>query len=229
MRVLAVEDQAPFHRSIVPGLVDAGFVVDLAGTVADGAHLLALNRYDLVLLSLKTLVGEGLDLLRKIRRGNCDIPVIVLSPANSVADRVKGLTEGADDYLGEPVHLAELVARMRVVLRRPASGLAGELHCDGLIFNTMNASARIGKRQLIVPRREKAILESLMRANGRVVTRAALESSAYGLDEEHGSNVLEANVSRLRRRIKALGGDVGIQVVRGVGYRLASTTCPVCP
>lgn len=229
MRVLAVEDRICCNRFIVPHLTDVGFAVDLAHTVADGEHLFSINRYDLILLNLKAPAGDGLDFLRKVRRVNCNIPIIVLSPAHAVVDRVKGLTEGADDYLVEPVHLDELVARMRAVLRRPASALASELHCNGLIFNPLNASARVGKRQLVVPRREKAILEALMRANGRVVTRPALESSAYALDEEHDSNVLEANVSRLRRRIKALGGNVDIKVVRGVGYRLESNACATCP
>jgi len=223
VRLLAIEDEPRLGELIVSNLTREGFAVDLATTIEDGKDYVATNAYDLILLDLRLPDGNGLDFLRAFRRKGSNIPIIILSAADTVDDRVKGLTEGADDYIVKPFALPELVARIRVALRRPGAALGVELRFDGIVFNTLNSSVSIGGEILIVPRRELAILESLMRANGRVVTKPALEASAYALDDDRQSNVLESHISRLRKRLEAAGAQVDIRVVRGVGYRLERT------
>ena len=223
MRILAIEDHSRFAPDVLAALSREGFAVDLAHDLADGEHLLSMTGYDLALLDFRAPAGEALAFLERTRRIYPSLPMIMLSPAAAVRDRVTGLTAGADDYLVKPFATEELVARMRAALRRPAHALGRELHFDGLVFNTLDSSVQVDSRPLTIPRRELAILESLMRANGRVVSKPALEASAYGLEDSCDSNVLQANVSRLRRRIRDAGADVDIKVVRGVGYRLDST------
>ena len=223
MRVLAIADELTFDPQVLTGLAREGFAVDLAPDLADGDHMCTSTHYDLMILDIKHPRGAGLEFLKKVRNGRSDIPIIVLSPAATVVDRIAGLTAGADDYLTKPFDLAELIARMRATLRRPGRALGRELRFDGLVFNTLNATVEVDSRPLAVPRRELAILESLMRANGRVVTKPALEATAYAQEDSRDSNVLEANVSRLRRRMKEAGADIDIKVVRGVGYRLDCT------
>lgn len=220
MRILAIEDHSRFAPAVLTALSREGFAVDLARDLADGEHLLSMTGYDLVLLDFMAPAGEALAFLERTRRIHPGLPMIMLSPAAAVRDRVKGLTSGADDYLIKPFAVEELIARMRAALRRPAYALGRELRFDGLVFNTLDSSVQVGSCPLTVPRRELAILESLMRANGRVVSKHALEASAYAMEDNCGSNVLESSVSRLRRRFRQAGADVDIKVVRGVGYRL---------
>lgn len=220
MRLLAVEDEPRLGENIVSNLTREGFAVDLAPTIADAEDYVSTNSYDLILLDLWLPDGSGLDYLRKLRRNRIAIPIIILSAADTVDDRVLGLTEGADDYIVKPFALPELVARIRVALRRPGAALGLELRIGNVTFNTATSSVSVDDHPLVVPRRELSILESLMRASGRVVTKHALEASAYALEDDRQSNVLESHVSRLRRRLEAADARVDIRVVRGVGYRL---------
>jgi DNA-binding response OmpR family regulator len=225
VRLLAIEDEPRLGELIQSTLTREGFAVDLAATIADARLLFATNAYDLILLDLRLPDGNGLDLLRAVRRRGSAVPIIILSAADTVDDRVRGLNEGADDYLVKPFALPELVARIRVALRRPGAALGIELKLDGVVFNTVNSSVTVDGDPLVVPRRELAILESLMRANGRVVTKTSLEDAAYAMGDERQSNVIESQVSRLRHRLEAAGADVDVRVVRGVGYRLESKVC----
>jgi len=220
MRILAIEDEPILGHTLSCMLTREGFAVDLAETIADGWHFVATTHYDLILLDLRLPDGNGLDFLRIFRRGHKSTPVIILSAADTVDDRVKGLTQGADDYMVKPFALTELVARIRVALRRPGTALGVALEYAGIVFNTLDLSVEINGRNVVVPRRELTILEALMRANGRVVTKDALEAAVYSFDDDHQSNVLESHVSRLRRHLGAAGSSVEIRVVRGVGYRL---------
>jgi DNA-binding response OmpR family regulator len=146
--------------------------------------------------------------------------VIALTARDTIADRVAGLNQGADDYLVKPFALDELVARIHAVVRR-MSGAKGVLQRLGnLSFNPATQDVSVGDRSLTVPRRELATLEVLMRAGGRVVTRDRLIDELYGHGEEPASNAVDSHISRLRKRLSEAGSDVSIQVIRGVGYAM---------
>ena len=220
MRLLAVEDDLELGRLLVANLGRAGFAVDLAALFEDACALLLTCAYDLILLDLRLPDGSGLDLLRRLRAERNGTPVIVLSAADTLEDRLAGLRAGADDYIVKPFAEEELVARIGAVLRRPGNMLSLALTLGNVAFNCATREVAIAGRAIALARRELASLEVLMRANGRVVTREALEEAIYALDDERQSNVLESNISRLRRRLQGEGANIGIRVIRGVGYRI---------
>jgi DNA-binding response OmpR family regulator len=223
MRLLAIEDEPDLGHLLVANLGRAGFAVDLAGSLGDARALLRTCQYDLILLDLRLSDGSGLDLLRRLRAGRTETPVIILSAADAVEDRIGGLHEGADDYLVKPFAVEELVARIRAVLRRQGGGLSIAFSIGNVGFKPVSREVEIDGRPVTLPRRELALLEAMMRANGRVVTRDALDGGIYALEDDRQSNVLESTISRLRRRLEAEGANIGIRVVRGVGYRLEAS------
>ncbi len=229
MRLLVVEDEPELGRLLLANLARLGLSADLATDVATAADFVSAGGYDLVLLDQRLPDGNGLDLLRRLRAKRNETPVIVVSAADAVQDRVAGLHGGADDYIVKPFALDELVARIRAVLRRPGRALGVELALGNVRFNCVSCAVEIDARPVLLPRRELAALEALMRADGRVITRETLEDAIYAMNEERQSNVLESSVSRLRRRLAGEGATIEIRVVRGVGYRLVATTAAAAP
>lgn len=220
MRLLAIEDEPELGALLVANLGRQGLAVDLAATLEDGLALVATCGYDLILLDLRLPDGNGLDLLRRLRATRVEIPVIVLSAADSVEDRVAGLCGGADDYVVKPFAIEELTARIGAVLRRPGRTLGLTLQSGNVGFNSVSREVVIDGRGIALPRRELATLEALMRADGRVVTREMLEDTVYALEDDRQSNVLESTISRLRRRLETEQASISIRAVRGVGYRI---------
>jgi DNA-binding response OmpR family regulator len=144
--------------------------------------------------------------------------VIAVTARDTVADRVSGLNEGADDYIVKPFALDELVARIHAVIRRMSGANAVVLRLGNVSLNPGTQEVAVGEASLQVPRRELATLEVLLRAAGRVVTRDRLTDELYGHGEEPASNAVDSHISRLRKRLGEAGSDVTIQVIRGVGY-----------
>lgn len=223
MRLLLVEDEADLARLTAKHLERQGHVVDRVGCVGDALAAVDTTAYDLLLLDLRLPDGDGLTVLRHVRNRHLATPVIALTAKDAVEDRVHGLDAGADDYLTKPFALAELLARVNAVLRRPGAALGQVLRCATLEFDTASRAVAVAGRPLVVPRRELQVLETLMRRVGRVVTRDALETAMYSGDDDIESNATEATVSRLRRRLGEAGAMVGIHTVRGVGWMLKET------
>lgn len=216
MRLLLVEDDSLLGDGIRAGLRLAGHTVDW---VKDGiAAQLALEaeEYSLVVLDLGLPRLSGLELLRWLRQSGKTLPVLILTARDTVADRVKGLDGGADDYLVKPFDLDELTARIRSLLRR-SSGRASPLLAHGEI--TLDPAAhRVTRRDQTVELspREFAILQQLMENTGRALSREQLEQSLYGWNEEVESNAIEVHIHHLRKKL----GTELIRTVRGVGYMI---------
>ena len=223
MRVLAIEDESNFAELLRLNLARRGFATDTAGTVSEAEACMAVANYDIVLLDRRLPDGDGLKLLRDLRAAESGVGVIVITARDAVQDRIEGLNCGADDYIVKPFAIDELVARMGAVLRRPGGALGLELRIADIALNTATREIRVGGAPLILPRRELSILELLMRAPGRVVTRDKLMEHLYGFEDDPNSNAIDANVSRLRRRLKEAGSGIGIRVVRGIGYMIGGT------
>lgn len=219
MRVLLVEDHPPLAEAVCDALRRAGFAVDHAGTAADAREMAALADYGLILLDLGLPDGDGTTLLPVLRDGG-RVPVIVLTARDQLADRIAGLDGGADDYVVKPVEMPELVARCRAILRRPGDRSGSTLTLGPLALDTLARSVSLHDAPLILGRRETGVLEQLMRAPGRVVSRQMLEEAIYGFDDEVGPNALEAAVSRLRRALEAADCPVPVVTIRGVGWML---------
>lgn len=219
MRALLVEDEAEMVGLLSRDLARQGFAVDAVGRHDEAEAALAIGRYALVLLDRRLADGEGLSLLRSIRARQPGAAVIVVSALGTTAERVGGLDAGADDYLAKPFDGDELRARIAAALRR-VRGDAGAppLRCGRITFDREQRSFAVDEAPLPLRRREAALLEALIRRAGRVVQRETLVAEVYGFEEEPSSNTLDAHLSRLRRRLDALGSGVRIHPVRGVGY-----------
>ncbi len=221
MRVLLVEDHRAMRDLIANHFRSRGFVVDAVERGDEALAAAAVAGYDAVILDLGLPDMDGMEVLRHLRgdRG-ANPPALILTARDSIKDRVVGLDAGADDYILKPFDLAELEARLRAVLRRPGARREAVYNYGDLTFDPASQTAAVADASLDLTRREASVLEELIRAAGRIVVKDALEDRLYGFDDDVSGNALEASVSRLRRKLAAAGSTVGIEVTRGIGYRL---------
>jgi len=224
MRLLVIEDETRTAELVKAGLARAGFTVDVVGLCGDARAALAVTSYDAAVVDLGLPDGDGLELLRELRTQGNQTPVLVLTARDAIEDRVCGLDTGADDYLVKPFAMTELVARTKALLRRPGGALGLTLKAGNISFDTVERDVKIEGVSLILPRRESAILEHLMRRLGRVLPKEIFEEKLYGLDDEHGSNTIPVHVHHLRRKLQDAGASAEIHTVRGVGYLLTETS-----
>lgn len=220
MRILLVEDETEFADTVRSALEREKYVIDHADRLALAREASRMNSYDLVLLDRTLPDGDGLSLLPLLRAGNPGLPVIMLTARGEVTDRVAGLDEGADDYLVKPFALEELFARIRAVRRRPAELGPEEIHVGALVFDVANDEASVAGVRLDLARRELRVLATLVKRRGRTVLRESLEQAVYGFDDAIQSNTLDSHISRLRRKLAAVGAGIEIHAIKGVGYLL---------
>ena len=221
MRILLVEDEPELGATLASRLKNEGFVVDLAASLGEAIEAVLGAEYRLVLLDRRLPDGDGLALLPVLRTRPSPPPAIVLTALDDIPDRVAGLDAGAEDYLIKPFAYDELLARVRVLLRRSSAGSPPPSVVVGrLEYDLATREARVEGLPMSLPRRELAILDALARRAGRVVMREHLESQVYGYDDEISSNALEAHISRLRKRLAEAGARVVLHGVRGIGYML---------
>ena len=223
MRLLVVEDNPELSGLLSQGLAAAGFAVDVVGA-AEPAHLaIETRRYAAVVLDLGLPDGDGLGLLRELRARRDSTPVLVITARGGLDDRLTGLRAGADDYLLKPFAMEELAERLRALLRRPGDILGQVLQVGDLALDTQARQLFVRGEPLRFSGRELILLELLMRRSGRVLLKQHAEGHLYGLGAEVGSNAVEVQVHRLRRRLEPLKARATIHTVRGVGYLLAET------
>jgi two-component system OmpR family response regulator len=221
MHLLLVEDDPALGEVVRRGLQAAGYTVRWERT-GEGAFDQALaGVHDVVVLDVMLPDWNGLDLLRDLRREGLRAPVLCLTARGGVDDRVGGLDAGADDYLTKPFAFAELLARLRALLRRSASDRgAPALSAGNLRLDTIAHQVLVASRDLAVPPREFDLLEYLLRNAGTVLSRDQIVERVWGPGVEPKGNVADATVSRLRRRLVGAGWDGAIVAVPGLGYRL---------
>ena len=221
MRLLVIEDEDRLSGILRSKFGEIGFAVDLAA--ADASAALELLNYDAAVLDLGLPDGDGIAVLTTARAKRMALPILILTARDAVEDRVAGLNAGADDYLTKPFAMAELVARIKALLRRPGGVLGMTLEAGNARLDTIGRELSIGGNPVRLSRRELAILEQLMRRFGRIVPKAVLEEKLYGIDEEPDSNPIPVHVHHLRRQLEAAGASLAIHTVRGVGYILTDT------
>ena len=220
MKLLLVEDDPDLATTMRRLLERQNHVVDHADSLRLAKVAIVENEYSIVLLDRRLPDGEGTDLIEYARGKGLPLRFLILSALGDLDQRVEGLDLGADDYMVKPFEPDELLARLRAAERRPLPASARILELGNLRLNCETRNFRVSGETVVLPRREMMILESLLQAAGRVVTRDRLESAAYGYDEEVQSNTLESHISRLRKNLTGRKAGVAIRTIRGVGYML---------
>ena len=221
MKILIVEDEVKTGEYLRQGLGEAGFVVDLAHDGTDGLHQALQGEYDLIVLDVMLPGRNGWQVLESLRTRNLHMPVLFLTARDQVEDRVKGLELGADDYLVKPFSFAELLARVRTILRRGRSGVeATTLRVDDLELDLLRRRVSRAGRRIELTAKEFALLELLMRRHGEVLPRSLIASQVWDMNFDSDTNVIEVAMRRLRLKVDEGREPKLIQTVRGMGYVL---------
>jgi len=221
VKILIVEDEPKTGAYLRQGLTEAGFAVDLAATGPDGLHQASQTDYDLVVLDVMLPGLDGWQVLREMRGRALQMPVLFLTARDQVEDRVKGLELGADDYLVKPFSFAELLARVRTILRRGRNdGTTTVLRVADLELDLLRRRASRAGKRIDLTAKEFALLEMLMRRHGEVLPRSLIASQVWDMNFDSDTNVIEVAVRRLRLKIDEDQDVKLIQTVRGMGYVL---------
>lgn len=214
MRVLIIEDDPGIADGLAATLKRNGYAVDTASTLSQATAAIAVESFDLILLDLGLPDGDGLDGLRLIRQQGRQTPVLIMSARDALPAKVQGLDEGADDYLVKPFQPEELLARMRVALRRSEGRALPGLTHGSLEIDLAARTVKRAGQAIALRTKEFELLMALVRLAGQVITRQRLEEALYSFDEPLESNALDVHIHHLRRK---LGEDL-VKTVRGVGY-----------
>jgi len=222
MRILLAEDDRKAARVLKKGLEEEGFVVDVAPSGDEGDYLAAINEYDLIVLDWLLPGKEGIMLCRDLRARGLATPILMLTAKDALADRITGLNTGADDYLTKPFAFAELLARIRALLRRGGTSRPPLLTVGDLALDPVSHRVTRGGEPVHLTTKEYAVLEFLMHHAGEVVTRTQLGEHVWEAEHDNLTNLVDVHVSHLRRKIDQNAASPLLHTVRGRGYRLSA-------
>ncbi|MGH3133624.1 MAG: response regulator transcription factor [Gaiellaceae bacterium] len=220
MRVLVAEDELKMASLLQRGLVEEGYAADVARTGDDALWMAQAAEYDAIVLDLMLPGLDGFEVCRRVRESGVWAPVLMLTARDAVEDRVAGLDAGADDYLSKPFSFAELLARLRALVRRGAAERPTVLEVDDLRLDPATRQAWRGQVEVHLSAKEFALLETFMRRPGQVLSRYHLLEHAWDYAYENRSNVVDVYVRYLREKIDRPFDRDSLETVRGVGYRL---------
>ncbi|MFU0506308.1 response regulator [Pseudaminobacter sp. NGMCC 1.201702] len=216
MRILVVEDDTILRDGLKVGLSIAGFSADVVETCEEAHAVLQNHSFDALILDLMLPDGSGLDVLRFLRDRHDGTPVLLLTARDNVSDRIVGLDNGADDYVGKPFDLDEVTARLRALVRRSSGRVRSFLEWRDLRLDPSSQAVERSGELVRLSRREFSILHALMVHPGQILSKSQIEDKLYGWQEEVESNAVEVHIHHLRAKL----GAAMIQTVRGIGYRL---------
>ncbi len=218
--MLVVEDERKVADLVRNGLAEQGFAIEVCHDGNRAWELASTKTYEALVLDIMVPGRDGLSLLRKLRESGNNVPVILLTARGDVGERIEGLNLGADDYVGKPFFIGELVARLRAVLRRRTGADLTVLSLADLTVNVAAREVRRGDVRIELTPRELALLECLLRAQGQVVTRVEIAQRVWGHQFDPGTNYVDVAIQRLRRKLDDPFPRKLVQTVRGAGYAL---------
>lgn len=221
MRALVIEDEDTLREQIIERLQSEGFAIDAAGDGEEGLYLAKEMPVDVAVIDLGLPGIDGMEIIRKVRDAGHLYPILILTARDRWEDRVAGLEAGADDYLGKPFHLEELLARLRALLRRVGGWAHPVLDFDGLRIETREQQVTVAEQPVSLTAFEYRVLEYLAIHAGEVISKPVLLDHLYEEDTERDTNVLEVFVRRLRRKLDPESTLNPIETLRGRGYRFA--------
>jgi two-component system, OmpR family, copper resistance phosphate regulon response regulator CusR len=224
MRILLVEDEEKVSRFIVRGLAAEGFAVDGAGDGAAGLELATTYDYDLIVLDLMLPGLSGTEVLRRIRANNHRVPILMLTARDAVADKVEHLEAGADDYLTKPFAFAELMARVKALLRRGSVERPSVLRVADLDLDRLSQQVKRASRRIELTAKEYSLLEYLMANAGRVLSRTMIIDHVWDQSFDGATNIVDVYVRHLRSKVDDGHDKKLIRTVRGVGYKISDET-----
>lgn len=222
MRVLVVEDEPKMAHLLRRGLVEEGYAVDVAADGPDGYGAATSRPYDAIVLDVMVPGYSGFEVCRRLRGQDVWVPVLMLTARGSIGDRVRGLDEGADDYLTKPFHLDELLARLRALIRRGPTPRPIVLTVGDLRVDTVARRCWRGDTEITLTAKEYALLEMFVAQPGAVLTRDVLTEHCWDFAYESRSNVVDVHIRGLRDKIDRPFGVLSLETVRGAGYRIRS-------
>ncbi len=220
MRILVVEDEVAIAAFLQQGLTEAGYAVDLAVDGAEVLHWVAVASYDLIVLDLMLPVIDGLEVCAELRRHGIATPVLMLTARDAVEDRVTGLDSGADDYLVKPFAFAELLARIRALLRREPAIKGPLLQVSDLTLDTITREVQRAGQPIRLTNKEYSLLEFLMRHPNQTLTRTMIAEAVWNYTFDNLTNLIDVHLFSLRRKLDDEHTTKLLHTIRGVGYRL---------
>ena len=218
MRILIVEDEKKVAAFIKKGLEEETYAVDIATDGEEGFHLGEQNQYDLIILDLMLPKINGLDILSGLRSQKIGTPILLLTAKDSVEDKVEGLNQGADDYLTKPFAFSELLARIRVLLRRGKAESKTTLEIADLTLNLVSHKVSRGSEEIELTGKEYSLLEYFMRNQEKVLTRTMIAEHVWDYNFDTFTNVIDVYVNHLRKKIDKHFSNKLLHTLRGVGY-----------
>lgn len=219
MRAIVIEDDIDIQRQIVDRLKSEGFAVDSTDTGDEGLYLIQEYPADVAIVDLGLPKMSGLEVIRKIRQQAIDIPILILTARGRWQDKVEGLDAGADDYLVKPFHHEEMMARVRVLIRRAAGWSDSRILCAPVSLDTVTQRTYVDERELDLTAYEYKVLEYLMLHAGEVISKTVLTEHLYDDEADNDSNVIEVFIRRLRQKLDPDEVLKPIETLRGRGYR----------
>jgi heavy metal response regulator len=220
MRILVVEDEKALANIIKKGLEEEGYAVDVAYNGEDGLFMAENESSDLIILDIMLPIIDGMTILRRIRKAGVRTPVLMLTARDAVTDKVSGLDSGADDYLTKPFHFEELLARIRVLLRRDSEAKTSVIQIGDLHIDMASHEVKMAGKQVLLSAREYALLELLAVNRNKVLSRTYISEHIYDYEFDLDSNVIDVFVNRIRNKIDKGYETKLIHTVRGAGYML---------
>lgn len=218
MRLLIVEDEKSLNRVISKSFEKEGFCVDSCFNGEEALNFILTGEYDAVIMDIMMPKMSGMEVLRTLRARKITTPVLLLTAKDSIPDRVSGLNAGADDYLIKPFAFEELLARIRVMLRKSSGGISNIYQVGDLILNTESLKVTRAENEIKLTAKEYSILEYLMVNKGIVLSREKIENHVWNFDYEGGTNVVDVYILYLRKKIDAPYEKKLIHTVKGKGY-----------